>query len=360
MTMSMIHSYLAYFANPWLLSLLGILPVLGLFALLGYRRRRRVLVRWSDNPTPWTAPAVVRRRRVFRSACFAVGLFLLATACAGPQWGQEEEPALASGRDVVVVLDLSRSMLAEDVLPNRLGRAKEALNELADTVQQQGGHRLALVAFAGQARVICPLTPDYDHFRWSLVNLEASDPLLTPKSVGGGPASGTRIGSALRQAVELHDPRYPGRQDILLISDGDDPLRDDNEWQAGAAEARAHGISIYTVGIGNPESDSPIPDVVGQPLRHENKEILTRLQEKLLQEIARQTGGVYTPARLDIPPMQELFRKCIQPGPSRNGGDDALPIYRQRYPWFFGAALGLLALTMGISDLPKKVLSAEC
>src|SRR2546423_762369 len=99
---------------------------------------------------------------------WALGLAVLAAGTAGPHWGLGPPPPTAPGRDVVVVLDLSRSMLAQDALPSRLGRAKDALRELADAVQARGGHRLGLVVFAGQAAVVCPLTHDYDHFRAKL------------------------------------------------------------------------------------------------------------------------------------------------------------------------------------------------
>src|SRR5262249_58131955 len=132
------------------------------------------------------------------------------------------------GRDLVVVLDLSRSMLARDVLPSRLERAGQALDDLSRAVERRGGHRLALVVFAARARIACPLTHDYDHFRQALAEQDAANPHPDIRPAGDDVQSGTRIGAALRLAVEAHDPHYRdhGTQDILLLSDGDDPAHD--------------------------------------------------------------------------------------------------------------------------------------
>src|SRR5262249_2297701 len=199
--MNILHHW---FAQPWALGLLGLLPVLGLVAALALRRRRRALARWG-SPLALEALSSVRRgRRILRVALCTAGLAFLILGIAGPQWGHVHDPATAPGRDLVVVLDLSRSMLAQDVLgqspPNRLGRAIDALHELADAVQKRGGHRLGLVVFAARAQVLCPLTHDYDHFRDTLRNLDPADPLLEIGPGVDGPASGTRIGVGLRQA----------------------------------------------------------------------------------------------------------------------------------------------------------------
>lgn len=341
------------FANPWALSLVWLFPLLCLLAGVARYRQERKLARLASALALRSLAPVRRSRRWLRTCCFSAGLFVLVVAIVGPQWGYEPDPALASGRDLVVVLDLSRSMLAEDVLPNRVGRAKNALLELADAVQQRGGHRIALVAFAGQARIVCPLTPDYDHFRTALAALEVGDPKLTPTATAAGPASGTRIGLALKQAVELHDSRFRGHQDIVLVSDGDDPAHD-NEWRAGASEAMIRGIPIYTVGIGNPASDSPIPAKDDRPLLHDGKEVRTRLDEAPLDELAQMTGGSYVPARLDLPPMTELFRQRMMTRPTRELGEDVVPTLAPRYPWFFAVALTLFVLSLLIHERPRR------
>jgi Ca-activated chloride channel family protein len=328
--------------------LLAALPVLsGLGTLAWYRRRRAALLLGNMGP-PHGAAGRGRGRRILRSLCVTGGLAALVLGTAGPQWGQEPGRAenTASGRDVVVVLDLSRSMLAEQ--PSRQERALRALDDLANTLQARGGHRVALVVFAAQARLVFPLTSDYDHFRAMVARQDADNlpPALRPQKNEPG-RSGTRIGEALRVAVAAQDPRFKGAQDILLLSDGDDPAGDD-EWAAGAAAARAQGIPVHTIGIGDPQTPSPIPTRQGW-LTHDGQVVLTRLEERPLQEIARRTHGVYVPALTRALALGKWFRAVIEPRGNRPDGDTgetALPRYRPRYAWFFGAALGLLAVPL--------------
>lgn len=327
------------FADPLLLADLAVLPVLAALAAVARWRRRRALA-WLGNTaalrTLLAEPALLRR---LRGACLVLGLTALAVGSAGPQWGRDWDQPAAPGRDVVVVLDLSRSMLAE--APSRLERAKAGLVDLADTVQRRGGHRLGLVVFAGRGRVVCPLTHDYDHFRYALDRLDAQYP---PPDLGPLPGadSGTRIGEGLRLALGLHDPRFRGAQDILLVSDGDDPARD-AEWRAAAAEAREAQVPVHVVGVGDAKEAHRIPYRDGYQ-QYEGKEVTTRLEEKPLREIARLTQGTYTPAYTQlVPPLGALFHRDIEPRPVHEDSDDTLPLYRQRYPWFLGAALLLLA-----------------
>jgi tetratricopeptide (TPR) repeat protein len=232
-------------------------------------------------------------------------------------------------------------MLAEQ--PSRHQRAVQALHDLADKVRQRGGHRLALVVFAAHAKVICPLTHDYDHFRAAVTRLDPVHlpPALRPQA--DGPDSGTRIGEALRLAVQIHDPRFPGNQDILLLSDGDDPGAD-NEWADGAGAAARSRIPVYAIGVGDPEKAFPIPAGKGF-LRHGGKEVQTQLQEEPLQKIAQRTRGLYIPARTRTLPLCQWLRDVIEPRQAwREDDEDVLPTPQSRYALFFGAALALLGV----------------
>jgi len=230
-------------------------------------------------------------------------------------------------------------MLAET--PSRLERDRTALLDLVQATEKRGGHRLALILFAGRARLVCPLTHDYDHFRSALDNLEArpAEPELAP---GAGDESGTRIGLALHEAVLAHDNRFQGARDILLLSDGDDPARD-GEWKYGALEARDQGIPVQTIGLGNPDQASPIR-VGGIVLMHEGTEVRTRLEEAPLREIAELTRGTYIPGRTRTLPLGQIYLDLIASKGEREHTDDALPVYQQRYAWFLLPAFGLLIL----------------
>jgi len=268
---------------------------------------------------------------------------------AGPQWGRDWDQSAAPGRDLVVVLDCSRSMLAET--PSRLERAHMALLDLADAVEKRGGHRLALVLCAGRARLVCPLTHDYDHFRAKLADLEAvaRDRDLEPEP---GQTSGTRLGQALALASLSDDPRFQSTRDILLLSDGDDPARD-GEWRQGAQAAAALGIRIHTVGIGDPNTARVIRLDAG-PLMHDGQPVRTRLEEAPLRAIAELTGGTYTSARTRTLPLGSIYLDAIANQPQREDSDDALPVYQQRYVWFLGPALAFLALFMFLGDGSRR------
>jgi Ca-activated chloride channel family protein len=236
-------------------------------------------------------------------------------------------------------------MLAES--PNRLERAQQALLDLADTLRKRGGHRVGLVLFAGRARLACPLTHDYDHFRDLVKEIDTArpDPELGP---GEHETSGTRIGLALHHAVAAHNPRFHGAQDIVLLSDGDDPARD-GEWRYGAAEARDQGIPVHTVGIGDPNRASPIPGPDG-PLRHADDEVHTRLEEAPLREIAEMTHGTYTPAQTRALRLGTAYFDTMATSTLREESEDALPVYQQHYLWFLGPSFGLLTLALIIPD----------
>src|SRR5487761_1492093 len=181
------------FAHPWMLWFLTALPFLAALGVWSTRRRRQALARLGDPVAVEMQLASRRGWRRLRGLCLLLGMLGLGLGLAGPQWGRDWNQSAAPGRDLVVVLDCSRSMLAET--PSRLERARDALLDLADAVESRGGHRLALVLFAGKARLACPLTHDYDHFRSKLEHL---DVVAQERDLEPGPSekSGTRLGQA--------------------------------------------------------------------------------------------------------------------------------------------------------------------
>jgi Ca-activated chloride channel family protein len=361
---------LHWFAHPWAFALLVTLPVLAGFGVLAAIRRRRSLVRLGSLAALRSLTPVRGGLRVLRTLLFVNGLTFLILGIAGPQWGRDWGQSTAPGRDVVVVLDLSRSMLAQDVVPSRVEKARQAIADLSYTVQKRGGHRLALVVFAGRAKLVCPLTHDYDHFRYALAELDPTSLPADLRPDGKESLSGTRIGAGLREAVTAQDPRFRGFQDIILISDGDDPAQD-GEWREGRDEARRLKIPVHTVGVGDPAADSPIPDYAARRARprpddsdaappptlkedamfqHNNQIVRTRLQEQPLEAIAQSTGGTYTPARTSDLPLGELFLERIEPGETHEDSEDAVSVYQQHYTWFFSVALLLLGLEMTLGQ----------
>jgi len=259
---------------------------------------------------------------------------LLLTGAAAPHWGRDEHPEVVSGRDIVVLLDMSNSMRATDAPPNRFDRARQAVLELVDFVRQRGGHRLALVVFAAEAQIICPLTHDYDHVRTKVQELDM-DQLPQALRLTPGAKSGTRIGAGLRIALAAHDPAFRGFQDVILLSDGDDPV-DDGDWQSGLKAVRETETPVSTVGIGDPNHDSEL--VVTE------KKARTRLRERPLSEIARQSGGHYLAVQLDSPRLVDFFRLRIEAKGGTTPDGETLPLPRPRQAWFYVGALALFAV----------------
>jgi Ca-activated chloride channel family protein len=346
-----------WLAYPLALRLTALVPVLMVLGYVAWRKRRQAQARLGSVPAVQALTSARRGRRLLRGLCFFTGMSVLIAGVAGPQWGGDPgaETTAASGRDLVIVLDLSRSMLAEQ--PSRQERALRALRDLADTLQLHGGHRTALVIFAARPKLVFPLTNDYDHLRATLATLDADSlPADLRPHADENSISGTRIGAALRLAVATHDLRFQGAQDILLVSDGDDPAQD-KEWRQGILAARDKKIPVHVVGVGDPLNASAIP-FGNDVLRHDDTVVKTRLQEKPLEEIAQSTGGVYLPGQTKALPLGELFRTVIEPRGERATSEIEstadLPILRQRYAWFFGSALALLAMTMLIRDQRQR------
>ena len=282
------------------------------------------------------------RRGLLRHIAFGFGWSALVVAMAGPRWGAGDEGGIAVGRDVVVVLDLSRSMLAEDLATPqaRWQAARDAVLDLIAAARKRGGHRIGLVIFAARPKVLVPLTTDYDHLTVMLDELDATVQPVDIRPADEFAKSGTRIGAALALAVQTHDERFPGKRDIILLSDGDDPA-DDREWAEGIAVARTAAILIHTVGLGD-IVDSPW--LLKRRTGAEGDLISTRLHEEPLREIARDSRGQYLPARRDPARLGEFFRANLEPLPSRELTDDAAALPRDRSAGFW--SVGLLSLLL--------------
>ncbi len=324
------------FARPLLL-LLVLLPLVA--RPLYVAAARRTARRWQSlgdlaqlrNHVISFRPATIWKRLLF-----ALVLVVLCVALAGPRWGKLDEHGVAIGRDIIITLDLSRSMWAEDILdrdaPTRWQAAVHGAKDLVNRAKLRGGDRIGLVIFAAQPLTIAPLTTDYDHLLLKLDSINAYAPPAEIRPASDDAASGTRIGAALQAAVDQHDPRFPGFQEIVLFTDADDPA-EDVEWRQGVTAARAAGIPVQVVGIGDPDRDAFILKN-GEPLEGPLGQVLTRLRESVTQPIATESRGEYYPARTGLPDMQSLDR-AIQSDTSREVSDERLPQSRDRSHLFY-------------------------
>lgn len=268
------------FANEGFLVFALLVPFAGLFWAFLHARREKRLARFVAPSL--RARLMPPRPRVWglQASLVLTGLFLTLVAAARPQWGRATERVVERRRNVAIALDVSRSMLAEDVRPNRLERAKA---DVADLIDALGPDRCALVAFRRTGVLVCPLTTDRGFLRSALER-------LSPDSA---PRGETDLGAALRASLEALDPVADDYNAIILISDGGD-LR--GEALKGAALAKARGIPVFTVGIGNPAVASPIPDAGGtSDVSFKGSPVLVKLEESSLKAIADASGGRYVP-----------------------------------------------------------------
>jgi len=269
---------------PAMLWLLALVPAAVGFFVWALRRRQRALERFAEaRLLPTLTPDHDARRHRWRAGALVAALGLIVLALAGPRWGFHWEEVRREGVDIVVALDTSRSMLAEDVKPNRLERAKLAVQDLLKQLQ---GDRIALVPFAGTAFVQCPLTLDYEAFAESL---RAVDVGIIPK---GGTAIAEAITTSI-QALENHQGKYAA---IILITDGEDH---EGKIDDAAKQAADLGIKIYTVGIGTPGGDLIPITVNGQQVFVKDRKgqvVKSHLDDETLKQVATTTAGAYVHA----------------------------------------------------------------
>lgn len=331
------------FARPvW--GILVLIPVL----IAGVGRWTRPKVDAIGRPAT-VLPLVTGPRRSGRWA-IVMGWLLLVVGLTGPGWGTGEG-GVAVGRDLVIVLDLSRSMLAADTAdpPTRWQTGVVAARDLVAATRDRGGHRIGVVVFAAHPRVLVPLTTDADHVDATLADLDGEfpPPAVRPGNADFDLPSGTRIGAALSAAVAAHDVRFPNARVIVLITDGDDPAGD-REWATGVSAARMAEIPVHVVGVGDPARDSPVI-VDGEPLEYAGPgglptPVRTRMQDTVLRELAAEARGEYLPGGRTVPPLNDFFRTRIEPFSSRQLTDDALPQPRDQSAWFLTVAAGFLVL----------------
>jgi Ca-activated chloride channel family protein len=289
------------------------------------------LVRRLSNSVNW-------RGRRWRNGLWLVALASLLIALARPQWGSEAQIVQQEGIEVMVALDVSKSMLAQDIKPDRLSRAKM---EIADLMTRLGGDEIGLVLFSGASFVQFPLTSDY---ATALSFLDNARPEVISRP-------GTAIGDALRTAMSGFDPNRASQKVIVLITDGEDHGGD---ALAMAQQAADQGVMLYTIGFGSPQGE-PIPEydaqggVVGYKQDQQGNVVLSKLDEATLQQIAQIGHGRYFRATVDGSELDALvaelntLQKAELSSQIETWGIE-------RFQGFLLAALGALVITELIPD----------
>jgi len=283
------------FANPDILYLLLLVPVLILIWAAGNRRRRLARDRFGDpglvrRLTPDYSPARMTVKFFIRLTAFILALLTVAR----PQFGSRLEEVKREGVEVIIALDVSNSMLATDINPSRLERARQAISQLVDQLRND---RIGLILFAGDAYTQIPVTNDYLSAKMFLAS-------AGPDAVS---KQGTAIGAAIELGIRSFTPESDKSRALIIITDGENHEDDAVEQARLAAEK---GITVHTIGIGSPEG-SPIPVTVGGRTDYlqdrDGNTVISKLDEKTLREIASVTGGNYVRASNSSIGLNEIY-----------------------------------------------------
>ncbi len=313
------------FAREIWLYAVPLVPVLWLVLRLQDRRSRVGLRRLLGEQGPAHIEGDHPRLRSWSRFLLLAGVFWLLLALARPQWGASEVTVTQRGSDIVVALDISNSMLAQDVLPDRLSRAKGELDAFFDRLTDS---RVGLVFFAGSAFIQCPLTLDYPTAR---IFLDMAGPDMLSEQ-------GTAIAAALKTARELltrgRGDQPPGFQAILLVTDGEDL---EGDWEEAAKQCLDDGIRIIPVGVGSPEGGLiPVTDDKGQPAGfmkdQDGSVVMSRLDMAALQKLAAMGGGNAFRIGVDGMAGDRLFAELARLG-KRDLEDRRISAYKERYLW---------------------------
>ena len=282
--------------------------------------------------------SVNRSGRAIKTGLLLITVTLLITALARPQFGSRVETVRREGQDILIALDLSASMVAEDVTPNRLDKAKFAI---ADLINRLEGDRVGLVAFAGEAFVQCPLTIDYG-VATLFLNAMAPDMMSV---------QGTNLGQALSVAMDAFSETDRRHRVLVVITDGEDH---ENQTEEAVDRAVEEGVRLYPVGIGSTEG-VPIPErnpegrAQGFRRDRDGAVITTRLDENTLQLMAERTGGSYYRASPGGAELLELAAD-VSAGNGQEVEVEQVTVFDEQYQIFLGLALILLIGEMLVPD----------
>src|SRR5262245_50842792 len=319
------------FAAPIFLWLLLGIPVAIAAVSLGWRSRRKAQATWAGSLFERLTPELDRGRERLRFALYLVGYVFVVLALARPQWGGETVMMKRKGIDLLIAMDTSTSMLAEDMRPNRLASAKRAV---ADLVRRMGGDRVGLIAFAGEAYTVCPLTLDHGTV---LLFLES----MSPNSVS---VPGTDVEDAIRRARASFVKEEHKHKALVIVTDGESTTGDAEREAKQAAE---DGVVLFTIGIGSPDGQ-PIPErddngnVTGYKRDRAGNVVNSRLDEDGLRRIADATHGHYFRASPQGVELSTVYNE-LQSMEKKELEGQLATNYEERYQW----PLGLAALLLG-------------
>ena len=326
-----------HFAQGQFLFLLLLIPLFFIiFAIVLKFRQRRIRKFGDENLVSQLMPSYAKGKAWVRLSLFALAFFFFVIGLSRPQIGAKLKEHETKGAEIMIALDVSNSMLAEDYSPNRLERAKLAIARLVDKLRDD---RIGLIVFAGNSFVQLPITTDYVSAKMFLNS-------ISTESV---PVQGTAIGEAINTAIRSFSAQSEKSRAVIVITDGenheDDPV-------AAAKQAAGMGIRVFTIGVGSPEG-KPIP-MDGELLKDKDGNIVvTRLDESVLQDVAYAGNGVYVRAgnsEFGLNPIIDDIRKMED----EKYNSIVFEEYDEQFMYFFAIALFFLVLEMLVGDRRSK------
>ena len=310
---------------------------IGIAVWSGFSWRRRVRRFASSDVHSALLPPASSFRRGASVVLTTGSLALLVLALLDIRWGETQYEVPQKGIEVIFALDVSRSMLAEDTSPNRLERARQ---QISDMVNEMAGDRVGLVVFAGDTRQSVPLTTHYDEFKQVLET-------VGPHSVARG---GSRLGDAIQAAADAFISKTNDHKAILVFTDGEDqesePVRTARELY------QEKGIRIFTVGLGDMEQGSRIPDPgsrSGGFVRHQGQQVVSRMNGEILKQIASVTQGAWIPAGTRRVNMADVYHGYVANVDQTEFETARINAFVPRFQWFAAPALLLLLVEIGIT-----------
>ena len=326
-----------HFAQAQYLFLIFLIPVFFVIQAVLLRLRRRKIRKFGDEKlVEQLMPSYSKSKVWVRLTLFSIGFFFFAIGLARPQIGARLKEQEIKGAEIIIAMDVSNSMLAEDYSPNRLDRAKLAVSRLVDKLRDD---RIGLVIFAGTSFVQLPVTTDYVSAKMFLNSIDT----------GSVPIQGTAMGDAITTCIRSFSQQSDKSRAIILITDGENHEDDPVEAAKQAAEM---GIKVFTIGVGSPEG-KPIP-MDGELLKDKDGEIVvSRLDEEVLKEVAQAGNGAYVRAgnsEFGLNPIIEDLKKLED----EKYKSVVFEEWDEQFMYFFAIALVFFVLEMLVGDRRLK------
>jgi Ca-activated chloride channel family protein len=321
------------FGNFQAIHYLWLLAALTVFYIWACKKKNRAMESFARRDLlRELSPSLNRKSQNMKALFMVLSIFAIAIALMRPQWGFEWKEVKRSGLDILIAIDTSKSMLAEDVKPNRLERSKLAVKDLIKKLQ---GDRIGLIAFAGDAFLQSPLTVDYSGFMLSLDDLD----------VHTIPKGGTSLSNAIKAALEGYEGGKKKYKVLVIITDGEDHEGKAVEW---AEKAKEQGIKIFTVGIGTEEGELiPLTDESGRMMFLKDRSgnvVKTSLDENTLQQIALTTGGSYVKSTATEFGLDLIYEEKLSKMEKREVESKMVKKFDERYQIPLALALLLLSI----------------